>query len=397
MKILYAAPGTPIPGTHGGSVHALELCRALARRGHEIHLVALPGTLPTDVEERKLDGVILHPLRRVLPARLLEWTAARALERLAREISPDVLVERFYTFGGGGLRAAHRLGIPAALEVNSPARPYPGSLRDQLDRLTLVRPVDRWRQRQLAWADAIYGTSARLLPPDLQESSRVIVNGVDTERFRPGASVEAGGPLRCVYVSSFRSWHGAGDLVEAVRLCCQRDAKLRVTCLGRGPRWEAAREAASAAGIDEAIRFVGEVAHADVPSYLAEANVGLAPFSPSEFSALELGWFWSPIKIFEYLAAGLPVVTANLVELRELLPDQVASFYQAGEASGLADALAELEQDRDAVRRMSMAARQLAESRYTWDHQAADVEAVLEEAIERVANRQQISKGEDSQ
>ncbi len=395
MKILYTAPGTPIPGTHGGSVHALELCRALARRGHEIHLAALPGTLPDDAEERKLDGVILHPLRRILPARLFEWTAARVLERLAREISPDVLVERFYTFGGGGLRAAHRLGIPAALEVNSPARPYPGSLRDQLDRLTLVRPIDRWRKRQLAWADAIYGTSSRLLPADLQESSHVIVNGVDTQRFRPGPAVEAGGPLRCVYVSSFRSWHGAEDLVEAVRLCCQRDARLLVTCLGRGPRWEAAREAARDAGLDKAIRFVGEVAHADVPSYLAEANVGLAPFSPSEFSALELGWFWSPIKIFEYLAAGLPVVTADLVELRELLPDQVGSFYQVGQPSGLADALAELEQDRDAVRRMGVAARLLAESRYTWDHQAADVEAVLQEAIERVANREN-SQGEVS-
>jgi len=396
MKILYTAPGTPIPGTHGGSVHALELCRALARRGHEVHLAALPGTLPDDAEERKLDGVILHPLRRILPARLLEWTAARALERLAREISPDVLVERFYTFGGGGLRAAHRLGIPAALEVNSPARPYPGSLRDQLDRLTLVRPIDRWRKRQLAWADAIYGTSSRLLPADLQESSHVIVNGVDTQRFQPGPAVEAGGPLRCVYVSSFRSWHGAEDLVEAVRLCCQRDARLLVTCLGRGPRWEAAREAARDAGLEKVIRFVGEVAHADVPSYLAEANVGLAPFSPSEFSALELGWFWSPIKIFEYLAAGLPVVTADLVELRELLPDQVGSFYQAGQPSGLADALAELEQDRDAVRRMGVAARQLAESRYTWDHQAAGVEAVLEDAIERAANRQN-PQGEDSQ
>jgi glycosyltransferase involved in cell wall biosynthesis len=333
-------------------------------------------------EGARLDGVILHPLRRVLPARLLEWTATWAIASLARELEPDIVVERFYTFGGGGLRAAHKLAIPAALEVNSPARPYPGSLRDRLDRLTVIRPIDRWRRRQLRWADAIYATSERLLPPALQESTRVIVNGVDIERFRPGPEAAVGGPLRCVYVSSFRSWHGAEDLVEAVRLCREKGAAVQVTCLGRGPRWEAAREAARSGELGDAMSFVGEVAHADVPSYLSNADVGLAPFSPEQFSALELGWFWSPIKIFEYLAAGLAVVTADLVELRELLPDSVASFYPPGDAGGLADVLVRLERDRRTVQKMSAAARQLAESRYTWDHQAADVETVLEAAVE---------------
>jgi glycosyltransferase involved in cell wall biosynthesis len=359
-----------------------------------VHLAALPGATADGRARSDLDGVVLHPLRRVLPARLLEWTATWALERLAREVSPDVVVERFYTFGGGALRAAHKLGIPTALEVNSPARPYPGSIRDQLDRLTLFRPIDRWRRRQLEWADAIYATSERLLPPALQDSTRVIVNGVDTNLFKPGPEVAATGPLRGVYVSSFRSWHGAEDLVEAVRLCGERGARVQVTCLGRGPRWDAAREAARAAALGDAIHFVGEVAHADVPGYLAQSDIGVAPFSPAEFSALELGWFWSPIKIFEYLAAGLPVVTADLVELRELLPGSVASFYRAGEPAGLAEALMDLEKDRQAVRKMSAAARQLAESRYTWDHQAADVDAVLQFAMERGARQPRTSRGE---
>jgi len=381
LKILYSAAGTPIPGNHGGSVHALELCRALARRGHEVHLVALRPEAGA-AAAATIDGVVLHYLRRILPVKLLEWTAAGALRRLVGQLRPDVVVERFYTFGGAGVGAARRAGIPAVLEVNSPARDYPGSLRDQLDRLSLVRPVDRWRRRQLAACAAIYTTSRHLLPAALQDDATVIVNGVDIDRFRPGPPAADSGPLRGVYVSSFRSWHGAEDLVAALAHCRDRRIPLRVTCIGAGPRWKAAREAAAAAGLGEMVEFTGNVPHDRVPGFLAEADVGIAPFAPHRFSALELGWFWSPIKIFEYLAAGLPVVTADIAELRALLPGGVANFYAPGDPLALAEALVELEGDRAAVRRMALAARALAQRRYTWDQQAAAVEAVLQGAVQ---------------
>ena len=401
MRILYTAVDTPIPGTHGGSIHALELCRALAERGHEVHLLA-PGGSERGSEDlrsrgcdrtgapprpgesgpgggRSLGAVRLHRLRR--PPRFLEWTAVGQVKRVARVVSPDVVVDRFYTFGGAGIWAAHALQIPAVLEVNSPARPFPGSWRDRLDRMSVVRPVDRWRHRVLQWSDAVYATSKHLVPPERQATVTVVTNGVDTRRFRPGPEVAHSGPLRCVYVSSFRSWHGAEDLVEAVRICASRGVDLRVTCLGQGPRWTAAHAAAERAGLMGMLRFVGEVAYAEVPAYLADAEVGLAPFSPGAFSALQLGWFWSPIKIFEYLAAGLAVVTVDIAELRALLPDTVARFYAPGEPARLADQLQMLSSGRPVLEQARRSARALAEARYTWGHQAAVVEAVLQDVV----------------
>lgn len=379
MKILYSAAGTPIPGTHGGSVHALELCRALARRGHEVHLAALPASAGADAE---LDGVLLHALRRVVPLAQLEWTAKGALRSLIKQLQPDVVVERFYTFGGAALSAAHALGVPAVLEINSPARDYPGSLRDTLDKLTLVRPVDRWRRRQLRISAALYTTSRRLVPPDQQDRATVVVNGVDIERFRPGPETADTGPLRCVYVSSFRSWHGAEDLVAAVAHCVARHVPVRLTCVGEGPRWKLARAASAEAGVENHIDFVGRVPHARIPEFLADADVGVAPFAPDQFRALELGWFWSPIKIFEYLAAGLAVVTADVSELKALLPANVATFYRPSDPLALAEALIELEADRAAVRAMAQEARSLAKREYTWDQQAAAVEAVLQGVVQ---------------
>ena len=368
----------------------MELCRALVRRGHDVHIAAPEGqTSPDDASavrstESTLSGDSQLQIVRVpRPRRFLEWTAVRDIQRLAERVRPDVVVERFYTFGGAGIWAAHRLGLPAVLEVNSPARRYPGSWRDRIDRLSIVAPVQRWRHRQLTWSDAIYATSTHLLPPELQDSVTVVTNGVDTGRFRPAPScAETGGPLRCVYASSFRSWHGALDLVHAVSICVTRGVDLRVTCLGTGPLWRQAHDAAQRAGVLDVMQFLGSVPYADVPSHLAQAHVGLAPFNPAAFPALQLGWFWSPIKIFEYLAAGLGVVTIGIRELRELLPASVARFYTPGDVQGLADAIEAIAADRETLQQLQRASRALAETRFTWGHQAATVESVLEGVVQ---------------
>ena len=363
-------------------MHTHELCRALSARGHDVHLVAPVGTPPGAAATPEMPGderLQLHRLQR--PPRFLEWTAVSQIRQLVASLRPDVVIERFYTFGGAAIWAAHAMRIPAVLEVNSPARPFAGSWRDRLDRLTLVRPIDSWRRRLLEWSDAVYATSRHLVPPELQPRVTVVTNGVNTERFRPGPVPEANGPLRCVYASSFRAWHGAEDLVQAVTLCVARGVDLQVTCVGRGPRWEGARSAAQRAGLDGTIHFVGEVPFDEMPRHLAAADVGLAPFSPAAFSALRLGWFWSPIKIFEYLAAGLAVVTIDIEELRELLPDTVASFYTPGVPVELVDRLEQLASDRAQMLQVRKTARSLVESRYTWGHQAAAVEALLQKVL----------------
>ena len=129
------------------------------------------------------------------------------------------------------------------------------------------------------------------------------------------------------------------------------------------------------------IEFVGRVPYRDVPRYLAGADVGLAPFNPAAFPALQLGWFWSPIKLFEYLACGLSVATIGIDELRQLLPGSVAHFYEPGDTQGFSEVLTSLASRPDRVRRARDQARQLAESRYSWHHQAQVVEHVLSTVV----------------
>ncbi len=375
--------GIPIPGSHGGSVHTIELARGLVRRGHELHLVAQAGEPGTTAETADwLQGIRLYPVRPWLAMDQLQWTARKQVRRIAERVGPEIVIERFHAFGGTGLLAARALGVPAVAEVHTPARPYPGSWRDRLDALSLIRPIARWRRAQMEMASAFYGQAALVMPEEYREGYVDVVNGADTERFQPGPPTSNDGPLRCVYLSSFRAWHGAEDLVRAVARCVELGVDIQVSFLGHGPRWDAARAVARSAGVEDRVEFPGAVPHLEVPARLAAADVGLAPFNLAAHPALQLGWYWSPLKLFEFLAAGLPIVTVDIEYMREHLTG-AARFYPSGDIEKLARSIASLAADRATVRTMGQEARRLATTRFSWDRQTE----LVEELLERVRTR----------
>ena len=258
LRILYVTTGIPIPGSHGGSVHTIELARGLVRRGHELHLVAQAGEPGTTAETADwLQGIRLYPVRPWLAMDQLQWTARKQVRRIAERVGPEIVIERFHAFGGTGLLAARALGVPAVAEVHTPARPYPGSWRDRLDALSLIRPIARWRRAQMEMASAFYGQAALVMPEEYREGYVDVVSGADTERFQPGPPTSNDGPLRCVYLSSFRAWHGAEDLVRAVARCVELGVDIQVSFLGHGPRWDAARAVARSAGVEDRVEFPG--------------------------------------------------------------------------------------------------------------------------------------------
>ena len=125
--------------------------------------------------------------------RRLRLLRARAVAAFVRRFKPDVVIERYYNFGGEGIFAAGRLGKPAVLEVNAPMVDYPGSPKAALDKALVFEPMRRWRERLCADADLIVSPSAAILPAGTPPDKVLEVEwGADTIRFNP----EASGPLR---------------------------------------------------------------------------------------------------------------------------------------------------------------------------------------------------------
>jgi glycosyltransferase involved in cell wall biosynthesis len=213
--------------------------------------------------------------------------------------------------------------------------------------------------------------SAAILPPRLPRARVIELEwGADTERFTPGAAgrvpfTKEPGAIVAVFAGAFRAWHGAIQLVDAVRQLHERglDA-FRAVFLGDGPERPGAM--AAAAG-DPRFVFAGAVSHDEMPAALAAADIGVAPFDVARHPPLALGFYWSPLKVFEYMASGLPVVAPALPRLRDLVGDAVEGrLYEPATSEALADALATLA-DPGRRAQLGAAARARAVRDYSWE------------------------------
>ncbi len=157
MRILYVASDQVVPGRTGGSIHVLEVARGLAGRGHEVHAVVhrSPGRPDREEEAVERGRVVWHRIAWAPDHRFFRLRARAAVGGIADEARPQVLIERYYNFGGEGVLAGADRGLPALLEVNSPVIDHPGSWKARLDAALLVRPFRRHRERLVRQAAAL--------------------------------------------------------------------------------------------------------------------------------------------------------------------------------------------------------------------------------------------------
>ena len=365
MKILYSAIDQIVPGTKGGSVHVAAVAEGLAALGHDVTALVTPGGAPASSRVRWV------PMAPPLHSPHLRLARSQSIAALARGIRPDAIIERYHNFGGEAIRWSAELGSVAMLEVNAPVIDHPGSAKAIVDTLLIVQPMRRWRERLCRMADVIVTPDPAIVPSTIpRERIKVLEWGADTDRFRPGVNgatpfVRLAVTTVAVFAGAFRSWHGAIHLVNAIKVLRDRGRKdIGAVFVGDGP--ELPRVRAAAAGIDS-ILFAGAVAHERMPAVLSCADIGVAPFDLRAHAPLALGFYWSPLKIFEYMASGLPVVAPAADRIPSLVADgREGILYDADRpADALADALVKLS-DPALRARLGAAARERAVRDYSW-------------------------------
>lgn len=384
MKILYSAIDQSVPGAHGGSVHVTAVAEGLAALGNDVHVLVSPGERGLPVGRAKWSA--LPP---PLGNRRFRLLRSRDISAIARALRPDVVIERYYNFGGEGVLAARQVGALVVLEVNAPVVDHPGSMKRLVDRALIVEPMRRWRDWQCRQADVIVTPSARIIPADTPSIKIFRTEwGADTERFRPGAPgrvpfTRVEGDVVAVFSGAFRAWHGAIHLVEAIRRLRERGRHdIKAVFVGDGPELPRVRQ--SAAGLD-GITLIGAVPHEDVPPILASADIGVAPFDVAAHPSLAHEFHWSPLKIFEYMATALPVVAPRIPRLADIVSDGThGTLYDPADPDGLAHALEQLSDLR--VRQpLGAAARARAVADFSWSSHCRQLDQAIQEARRRRA------------
>lgn len=364
MRILYSAIDQVVPGTRGGSTHVTAVAAGLAALGHEVQVLVRKGDGPFPP-----GPVRWTPMAPPLGVNQLRWMRAASVRRVAEEFKPQIVIERYYNFGGETILSAARVNARAVLEVNAPVIDHPASSKALLDRALLVRPMQRWRERLVAAADLIVTPSAAILPDGTPAGKVLQIEwGADTERFHPGASGSFAFPLPkgivAAFAGAFRSWHGAIHLARALRQLRERGrSDIGALFIGDGPKRAAVE--ADAKGLDNVV-FTGAIPHEQMPAALAAAHIGVAPFDLAAHKPLALGFYWSPLKMFEYMAAGLPVVAPAVARIPELVEhNREGLLYDPADGAALARTLEQLA-DAGLRARLGAAARERAVRDYSW-------------------------------
>jgi glycosyltransferase involved in cell wall biosynthesis len=179
---------------------------------------------------------------------------------------------------------------------------------------------------------------------------QVVPCGVKDEWLRP--SHEQAGSF-ILYAGSLYPWKGVDTLIRAAVHLPQE----RIVIVGGGDRLEELKALAAGLGVSERVEFTGAVAHGDLPKFLSQAKIAVLPNAASGTSH-----FSSPLKLFEYMAQGLPIAASDLPPFREILRDGVnALLFKPGDARALAGVLDRLVHDPGLAAGLAKQARLAAE------------------------------------
>ena len=212
-------------------------------------------------------------------------------------------------------------------------------------------------------ADAVATVGYRLSERRRQETGRmpvVITSGVDAARFQAPAR-DLSAPV-LVYTGNVTFWSGLEFVVDALHaIRAVRPARLLV--VGEAlPGYRALlEERIRALGLTAAVDFTGRVDNRSVPAYLASAHIGVAVFRP-----LALKQYASPLKVLEYMAAGLPCVGSLDMEVEDLLVRHGCGRAVPLQAEAIATAVLTMLDDPAAYREMSRRGREAALTQYGW-------------------------------
>ncbi|MCS7010975.1 MAG: glycosyltransferase [Anaerolineales bacterium] len=346
-----------------------EAARAVKLAGADVHVIAMhsPGARTFEV----LDGILVIRPRYLVPERLevlqnamgglpVVWSRnpwARfalapfilahtlAIIRYGRNcdvIHANWTLSAFAAYAG---QWAH--GRPILVTVQ-------GSDVFQAPRVPLIRLITkltlRGCARVLALSRSLAEVTAQLGVP--VEQIEVLPNGVDVDYFRPSEKRE---PL-ILFVGSLIERKGVRYLLEAMRFIHQTLPQLRLVIIGEGPQQAELQTLANRLGLANVVMFLGSQPPDAVSNWLSRAQLCVLP-------SVEEGL---GVVLLEALASGTPCIGARVGGIPDVVTEEVGALVPPAEPSALAQAALRILRDPELWQAMSRAARQRAESQYSW-------------------------------
>lgn len=397
--------GIPLDGSKGASEHVRAITRALSGNGAAVSVLAARGKLPEGhpavqlnhhlgTDARSLGDAVRKWLEmNDAPAAMATEIAQMAYDATLNDalehgiIAPnaEVVVERLSLFSTAGREFARRCGAAYLVEMNSPMAQEAARYRDA-GMQSLAQEIER---KTLQAADYVMTVSNDLRDHAIESAQldpeRVVTvpNGVELGLFgntydRSEVRSWAGVPQDAIvfaFVGSLKVWHGVDVMLEAFA-GLQRDLpNAHLLIVGDGRRLAYYESQVAELNLNRQVTFFGGTDHSTVARLLAGVDVALAPYLPQST------FYFSPLKLYEYMASGLCVIASRAGQIAEVIDDgHNGLLVPPGQAAGLREAMLRVGRDAGLRARLGeMARRSVAHC--SWDNTAQQITDLAGRAI----------------
>lgn len=396
MKLLYLNYMVDLYGASiGSTIKAKKLFKALERLGHSVTFYWLSERpqRQEDQEQRKSSSSLLRDLL-YTPKQMLrnipQWFRER---RILRRERPDAVIVRLDAFRMSAWWACRFENLPMIVEADG-ANSY--------EWLTFNNGRHLW-DSVLLWCERRMLTHAVGVFTQSQEAKDYFKQQHGVREDKITVITNAADPVTKVeksdiavlkqalqipdeaqvigFLGSMHHWHGIRDVYQMIHGILHDYPNALFLFVGSGGALEAELKS-QLQDADNRVRFTGTVDNDRVQSYVQLFDIAIAPYPPIDL------FYFSPMKIFEYMAAGKPIVTAGLGQMTRILQhEESALFYEPGN-------LVELQQQIERLLKNSQLQKIIARNAYesfvnshTWKHKATELDEFLNHCLAPTSKR----------
>ena len=394
MRILYITLENL--SLHKGSVvHVKEVVAGLRKRGHQVGLIARAWNKPVDFDPfYNIHYSALFPLKFLGPTRKLYFISAVWLFIYLFKVLSQYDVIYVREFHASVIALLPRLLFKKKLifEMNGLASEEQKLKGHSTYNGILSFLIQKGEKIATKCSDRIVSVTPQIASYLMANFNcqpneiKIIGNGVNTKIFHPitdkallanwkkslGIEMDE---VVTVFVGNLARWQGVDILIESGLRLLSTGEKLRFLIVGDGPLKENLMRRVSRSEFKRDFIFVGMIDYQNIPFFINISDFCVAPFILRRNEKTGV----SPLKIFEYMACGKPIVASRVEGLEFIEEEGVGCLIEPEDVESLRKALYDLIKEPQERIRMGQKGSQIARENFSWESRVIEIEKVLKE------------------
>ena len=370
MKIAYLALGETWNSDMAGFSHAYSICRNLVGLGNEVELfIRGHGTEPRLGKKFSVSFVNLPKI-----SKLNLFAMNKEIKKISSKLDKFDLIHERFSVNPLSIIARNKFKGPIILEVNDPGIETWYGMKK-----IFFRPFIK---AKFASCDAIITqtqTLKGLLKKQTSKPVFVVSNGAEMKSISGKEIEKARNETNCgkndlcvLFVGTFRDWHGVHLIPEIARKFAG-NKKVKFVLIGKGELFDEVKEKSRELGN---AALLGSKPFERIPAFLKAADILIAPFV---WTKKQGGFWWSPLKLYEYLAAGKPIVSTSFKEVRAIV-DGACLLAKPDDLNDFTLKLNRLVKDKNLRNKLGKKGLMLAKKN-SWKEKASETIKVYEKVL----------------